>query len=242
MNILHIGNIAQNAYVNSIIFAKYGYACDVMAYDLYHFACSPEWYELFGADVSPAIIEDPFFPNFYSLGRAMPTIGPNVAHGPMFNALVYLDLRRRSDPLAHMAFQALRYLRFKCTALKTTTPHILEWGREAFDSEICQHDLPDELARDIIAGRAVDEALTFIRSRILAHNPGIDVTQLSVPFIDEPSHPLLSIATIDRPLAEYLEVMKESGQLFALGLLCPPSTAVDLSSLWRPLAPRFCGL
>jgi hypothetical protein len=237
MKILHVSNIAQNAYINSLILGQAGHDCDVLAYDLYHFACSPEWYELFDVDMPADVIQDGFFPNFYSIGQSMPVIGPNVAQGPMFNALAYLELRRRGDPLARTALSALRYLRFKCTILKTTTPFLMEWGNEAFERAVSNCDLPSELRQDILAGRAADEALAFIRSRIMKFNPRADVMGLSVPFTDDAAHPLAAVAALDQPLADYLQIMEASGLLYALGLVRPKSYPSDLSHLAKVGSP-----
>lgn len=41
--VLHIGNIANNAYINSRLLREAGIDCDVCAYDYYHIMGSPEW-------------------------------------------------------------------------------------------------------------------------------------------------------------------------------------------------------
>jgi hypothetical protein len=41
--ILHIGNIANNAFKNAYILRKFGVECDVLCYDYYHVMACPEW-------------------------------------------------------------------------------------------------------------------------------------------------------------------------------------------------------
>ncbi|MDG2053232.1 MAG: hypothetical protein P8J86_00845 [Phycisphaerales bacterium] len=44
--VLHIGNIANNAYLNAKILNRRGFECDVICYDYYHIMGCPEWEEL----------------------------------------------------------------------------------------------------------------------------------------------------------------------------------------------------
>ena len=41
--VLHIGNIANNAYLNASILNAAGVDCDVLCYDYYHVMACPEW-------------------------------------------------------------------------------------------------------------------------------------------------------------------------------------------------------
>ena len=41
--VLHIGNIANNAYLNASILNVVGIDCDVLCYDCYHVMACPEW-------------------------------------------------------------------------------------------------------------------------------------------------------------------------------------------------------
>lgn len=58
--ILHIGNIANNAYQNAKMLNAIGYDCDVLCNDYYHFAGCPEWDD---ADFIGEI-QDQFYPNW----------------------------------------------------------------------------------------------------------------------------------------------------------------------------------
>lgn len=46
LRVLHIGNIANNAYLNAKILRRAGVECDVLCYDYYHVMSTPEWEEL----------------------------------------------------------------------------------------------------------------------------------------------------------------------------------------------------
>ena len=43
INILHVGNIANNAYLNSKFLREIGIKSDVLCYDYYHIMGCPEW-------------------------------------------------------------------------------------------------------------------------------------------------------------------------------------------------------
>lgn len=58
---LHIGNIANNAYNNAKLLNKAGLDCDVICYDYYHIMGCPEWED---ADFDEGEINDQFSPNW----------------------------------------------------------------------------------------------------------------------------------------------------------------------------------
>jgi glycosyltransferase involved in cell wall biosynthesis len=60
MRVLHIGNIANNAYINAKIMRRIGIDADVICHDYYHIMGCPEWEDAdFEGDPG-----DPFFPNW----------------------------------------------------------------------------------------------------------------------------------------------------------------------------------
>jgi glycosyltransferase involved in cell wall biosynthesis len=60
LRVLHLGNIANNAFNNARIQRQYGIDAYVIAYENYHIMASPEWEEAtFDGDLG-----DPFFPNW----------------------------------------------------------------------------------------------------------------------------------------------------------------------------------
>ncbi len=57
--VLHIGNIANNAYINAKLMISAGLDCDVLVYDQYHIMGCPEWEEadfsgVYGSDFRPS--------------------------------------------------------------------------------------------------------------------------------------------------------------------------------------------
>ena len=43
LRVLHIGNVANNAYNNAKLLNRAGLDCDVICYDYYHMMSCPEW-------------------------------------------------------------------------------------------------------------------------------------------------------------------------------------------------------
>ncbi|MBM3678899.1 MAG: hypothetical protein FJW96_13625, partial [Actinobacteria bacterium] len=63
LRVLHIGNIANNAYNNAKIQRAAGIEADVLCYDYYHVMGCPEWEDAdFEGDVG-----DPFFPDWWAV-------------------------------------------------------------------------------------------------------------------------------------------------------------------------------
>jgi glycosyltransferase involved in cell wall biosynthesis len=66
LRVLHLGNIANNAFNNARIQRQYGIDAYVIAYENYHIMACPEWEEAtFEGDLG-----DPFFPNWKNLDLA----------------------------------------------------------------------------------------------------------------------------------------------------------------------------
>ena len=66
LRILHLGNIANNAYQNAVIMRRMGIECDVLCHDYYHIMACPEWEE---SDFR-GIIKNQFHPNWTSVDTA----------------------------------------------------------------------------------------------------------------------------------------------------------------------------
>ena len=89
--ILHIGNIANNAYKNARLLNEAGLDCDVICYDYYHLMGCPEWEDV---DFDGAI-KDHFRPDWASIdlhGYPRPRW---FAQGPLPDCIDYLVARRR---------------------------------------------------------------------------------------------------------------------------------------------------
>ncbi|PWT78160.1 MAG: hypothetical protein C5B58_15620 [Acidobacteria bacterium] len=88
LRILHIGNIANNAYNNARIQRQYGIEADVCCHDYYHVMATPEWED--GGVTSEV---DPNLPNWWETNlRGFQRPGWYV-QGPLHLCLDYLDAR-----------------------------------------------------------------------------------------------------------------------------------------------------
>lgn len=101
--ILHIGNIANNAYNNAKLLNEAGLDCDVICYDYYHIMGCPEWED---ADFSNEI-KDHFRPDWrdVALGGFVRPIW--FAQGPVRLCIEYLVSRRRNQKDAHTLWKKL---------------------------------------------------------------------------------------------------------------------------------------
>ena len=63
LHVLHIGNIANNAYNNAKIQRRYGIEADVLSFDYYHIMACPEWED---ADFEGEIADD-MFPDWWAV-------------------------------------------------------------------------------------------------------------------------------------------------------------------------------
>ncbi len=91
--VLHIGNIANNAYINAKILNKAGFDCDVICYGYYHIMGCPEWED---ADYEGEI-RDQFFPNWHAVDLRGFQIPAWFAQGPIKFCVKYLTARRKGD-------------------------------------------------------------------------------------------------------------------------------------------------
>jgi glycosyltransferase involved in cell wall biosynthesis len=91
--ILHIGNIANNAYLNAKYLNHAGYDCDVLCYDYYHIMACPEWEEL----VINTNISDPNFPQWHQVSHSEFFRPRWFAQGKLDTCLDYLIAKREGD-------------------------------------------------------------------------------------------------------------------------------------------------
>jgi len=97
--ILHIGNIANNAYNNAKLLNEAGFDCDVICYDYYHIMGCPEWED---ADLLSKEF-DQFKPNWADIGVANFARPRWFAQGPLIEAVAYLIAKRAGDEVASEA-------------------------------------------------------------------------------------------------------------------------------------------
>jgi glycosyltransferase involved in cell wall biosynthesis len=89
--ILHIGNIANNAYNNAKLLNEAGLDCDVICYDYYHIMGCPEWEDAdFAGDYG-----DQFRPDWVAAGVKNFTRPRWFAQGPVEDCIEYLIAKRK---------------------------------------------------------------------------------------------------------------------------------------------------
>lgn len=93
--ILHIGNIANNAYNNAKLLNEAGLDCDVICYDYYHIMGCPEWED---ADFEGEIT-DQFKPDWTKLNLNGFERPRWFAQGPVVDCIDYLIERREKESL-----------------------------------------------------------------------------------------------------------------------------------------------
>ncbi|WP_066425245.1 glycosyltransferase family 1 protein [Anabaena sp. 4-3] len=103
-SILHIGNIANNAYNNAKLLNKLGFDCDVICYDYYHIMGCPEWED---ADFQGEI-KDQFFPNWNAVDLKNFQRPKWFAQGFLKFCIYYLVAKRQNRKIsAWLWWQAL---------------------------------------------------------------------------------------------------------------------------------------
>ena len=85
LRVLHIGNIANNAYNNARIQREYGIEADVLSYDYYHVMGTPEWED---EEFSDSIND--MYPNWWETSLGGWKRPKWFAQGPKANACLYL--------------------------------------------------------------------------------------------------------------------------------------------------------
>lgn len=91
--VLHIGNIANNAYNNAKILNRAGFDCDVICYDYYHIMACPEWEDAdFSGDVG-----DHFRPRWWRVNLRGFRRPEWFVQGPMDLCIDYLVARRANQ-------------------------------------------------------------------------------------------------------------------------------------------------
>jgi glycosyltransferase involved in cell wall biosynthesis len=88
LRVLHIGNIANNAYNNARIQRSHGIEADVISYGYYHVTGTPEWED---ADIEGDV--DPALPDWWAVDLGDWRRPPWFVQGPMLPCLDYLRCR-----------------------------------------------------------------------------------------------------------------------------------------------------
>lgn len=93
IRIIHIGNIANNAYQNASLMRQAGIECDVLCFDYYHIMACPEWEE---ADYKGGI-RNQFYPNWNKVSLGHYKRPKWFVQGPLKLCVRYLTARQSGD-------------------------------------------------------------------------------------------------------------------------------------------------
>jgi glycosyltransferase involved in cell wall biosynthesis len=99
--VLHIGNIANNAYNNARIQRQYGVEADVCCYDYYHVMATPEWED---GDLTTKV--NPDLPNWWESNLGGFRRPDWYVQGPLALCIEYLGSYRRGERLRLAATRA----------------------------------------------------------------------------------------------------------------------------------------
>lgn len=108
LRVLHIGNIANNAFNNARIQRQHGIDADVLSFDYYHIMATPEWEEASFASL-PA---DAFFPDWRSVDLGDYRRPRWFASGPLADCSRYLRAHVEKAPEADRLWLRLEHERF----------------------------------------------------------------------------------------------------------------------------------
>ena len=109
LRILHIGNIANNAYFNSKFLNAFGVESDVFCYSNYHIMSSPEWEEADFVDLP----KDHYFPDWWNLNISGYEQPRWFAQGPWKLCIRYLISRQNGESQqAEILWEKLRRARY----------------------------------------------------------------------------------------------------------------------------------
>lgn len=107
--ILHIGNIANNAFMASKLLRERGIQSDVIVYDMYHINSCPEWEQ---ADMS-GNYDNQFFPSWHKVNLRGYQRPKWIAQGPKYLCMRYLLAYRRNQKFKTWFFgRALKFFRY----------------------------------------------------------------------------------------------------------------------------------
>jgi glycosyltransferase involved in cell wall biosynthesis len=112
LRVLHIGNIANNAYNNACIQRQYGIEADVLCYNYYHIMGCPEWEDGNFRETSPAAMLDHFRPDWWATSLGGWSRPRWFVQGPSALCIDYLRMRNAGWKVS----AALKWLQLEFTA------------------------------------------------------------------------------------------------------------------------------
>jgi glycosyltransferase involved in cell wall biosynthesis len=142
LKILHIGNIANNAYNNAKILIECGHICHVVSYDYFHILSCPEWED---GDVGNAKIDD-FYPDWWATPLKSSPRPRWFVQARYMDALLHLQLMNGPSRLKEwFSWSRITYDRYRMMKTKQFSPDS-RWRHRHFMKHLMQdkpklHDL-----------------------------------------------------------------------------------------------------
>jgi hypothetical protein len=118
LRVLHIGNIANNAYNNACIQRRYGIEADVVCYNYYHIMGCPEWEDGDFQKRSAIAMLDHFKPDWWATSLGGWSRPRWFVQGPSALCIDYLRAKNAGSRVATV----LKWLRLEFTAWEHTRP------------------------------------------------------------------------------------------------------------------------
>jgi glycosyltransferase involved in cell wall biosynthesis len=248
--VLHVGNVANLAYVNAKVLNAHGFENHVAAPDFYHFASSPQWQELIGSSVTRDDLGDDWHPNFFKVASASGLMPDWVAQGPTHLVVTYLYLKATNDSRADLAHEALEYYRMKSAILGTTLPQATRLPEVLFREALESYPLKSSERMMLRRGREADTVFENFR-RVIASIYGDETAKnVAPPFAYQNA---VAYAGVDPNLNSKWLRLNGTGEAAALGIVmadaltkprvsCPPGVLEDDFNAYAISLPWWKGL
>ena len=225
LRVLHLGNIANNAYLNAKIQRRNGIEADVISYDYYHVMGCPEWEDsAFVGEV------DEFLPDWWAVDLRGYRRPRWFAQGSLAACAEYVVALRRGDKLSE--FILWRRLRFDAwLRSRSTMTATFVRGLRLLAKAVRHPRRATQRVRDVVSGAATTDPLlarsSFLTGLAVRKSLGI-VRALAAARNGVPLREALARHVFPTRMSSYLPDDTESSLLDPKSLSAAPiATAVD---------------
>ena len=222
--VLHVGNVANLAFVNARLLNKMGYNSHMISPDFYHFASSPEWQDMVKGDVDRKILGDDWFPDFR--GKSVPIVPSYdwVSIGPTHLAITYLYFLINKDPRAKLARACLEYQKYKTAILKSTLPQSTTFSRQKVTKLLDKSNVSRSELRKFMGGHLSDSLLAEFRRVVESLYGEETAKQISPPLAYANA---VAYAGTDKTLGKLWRDLNGSGDIFGTGVVMDPKISAE---------------
>lgn len=212
--VLHIGNIANNAYNNAKLLNNAGLDCDVICYDYYHIMGCPEWEDAdFKGD-----LKDHFFPAWENVDMGGFQRPEWFAQGKLQRCIRYLKSKREKRPLAARLNRYLLTMEARFISTLCRQPRVLKkYGPVRFGFNWCSNAIKTKMGR-----RMINLVMHCLKSGKYSSQEGTEATKTLSYFNDLVNRFQASFPDREDPL--------EQGDLLPYTSMIP---------LWRSLFQHY---